>query len=115
MGAQNDTEIEYPERTSPEYKKRGMNGFYRYVKKNLIYPEDAKKEGVEGRVFVKFIISESGQVEESPIEVVRGVFPSLDEEAIRLIKESGRWKSGTQDGKPVRMVMVLPIIFRLKD
>ena len=99
--------------TQPEYKKRGTFGFYKYVSKNLIYPENAKENKIQGTVFVKFIITESGQVDQNSVEIVKGVEESLDQEAIRLIKGSGVWKPGTEDGIPVKMYQLLPIKFKL--
>ncbi|MDQ3395322.1 MAG: energy transducer TonB [Bacteroidota bacterium] len=98
----------------PEYKKRGYKGFYKYVDRNLINPEVAKEKKIEGKVFVKFIITESEQVDPNSVEIVKGLEESLDQEAIRLIKGSGEWKPGTKDGIPVKMNHLLPIAFRLK-
>ena len=97
-----------------EYKKGGYPGFYRYIKRNMIYPEDAKANKLEGTVYVKFIITETGQVDPDYLIVVRGVNDSLDEEAIRLIKESGPWKPATDYGLPRAIVKIMPIKFSLK-
>ena len=100
--------------TEPEYKKRGYKGLYKYVDKNMIYPENAKEKKIEGTVFVKFVITESGQIDPNSVEIVKGVEESLDQEAIRLIKGAGEWKPGTKDGIPIKMNKLLPIAFRLE-
>ncbi|GAA5520123.1 M56 family metallopeptidase [Aliifodinibius salicampi] len=75
------------------------------------YPEEAREAGDEGRVIIRFIVNEEGEVEDP--EVIRGVSESLDEEALRVVKEA-EFKPGTQRGKPVRVQYSLPIIFRIQ-
>ncbi len=81
------------------------------LQKKIKYPEIAKKAGVEGRVFVQFIVDEQGNV--SNPEVVRGIGAGCDEEALRAIR-TAKFKPGKQRGKPVRVKMSLPITFKLK-
>lgn len=82
----------------------------KYIKDNMRYPEEARKEGVKGRVIVDFIIKANGE----PASIsVRNSFryPSLAEEAIRLISTMPKWKPGMKDGKAVNVQMTQPVIF----
>jgi len=97
--------------TSPEYKG-GENALMKFLEKNLIYPNDAKEKGIEGTVYVEFIVNEDGTIED--VMVIRSVSNSLDAEAIRLIKlTSGKWKSGEQNGKLIKASMIVPVKFKL--
>ncbi|MEQ9307327.1 MAG: TonB family protein, partial [Marinoscillum sp.] len=89
----------------------GVTKFYDYLLHNLIYPADAKKMKIEGRVFVQFIVERDGSLTE--VKVVRGVHPSLDEEAVRVLKNSDNWIPGTQNGNPVRQKIIQNITFKL--
>lgn len=89
----------------------GSKAFTQYVRDNMIYPEIAKEIGVEGKVFVKFIIHSTGQI--SSTQIARGVYPALDQEAMRLIKLMPRWNPGVQKGKAVPVYYILPVVFRL--
>ena len=80
--------------------------------KQLIYPEIAAENGIQGRVFVSFVVEPDGSV--SNVRVVRGVDPALDREAIRVVKSSPRWTPGRQRGRPVRVTFTFPIIFVLQ-
>lgn len=82
-----------------------------FFMKNLRYPEEAKKAGQQGRVVVRFTVKADGSVA-SP-EIVRGVSPEIDAEAIRVVGEMPRWTPGTDDGKPVDAQFVIPVMFRL--
>jgi len=78
----------------------------------LRYPEIAQKAGVEGRVFVQFVINKEGRVEDAV--VIKGQGAGLDEEALRVV-QTARFKPGKQRGKPVKVRMSMPITFRLED
>ena len=82
-----------------------------YLAEHVRYPEEAKKQGVEGVVFVRFIIKPDGSL--TDVKVLRPVHPLLDEEALRVVREMPRWKPGCQDGKPVRVFYSVPVEFRL--
>ena len=73
--------------------------------------EVRKKQGVEGVVFVRFIIKPDGSL--TDVKVLRPVHPLLDAEALRVVREMPRWKPGRQDGKPVRVFYSVPVEFRL--
>ena len=82
-----------------------------YVADNLRYPAAARENGIEGKVYVRFVIDTTGKA--IAPEIIRGVSPELDAEALRLIREMPAWKPGMQRGKPVRVSFTLPINFRL--
>lgn len=82
------------------------------ISSKITYPEKARQNGVEGRVFVKFIVNKDGNVENA--EVVRGIGNGADKEALRVVREA-KFKPGFQDGQPVRVQYALPISFRLSS
>jgi len=97
--------------TSPEFKG-GEKVFKEFLKSKLSYPTDAKEKGIEGTVYIEFIVNKDGTIES--VSVVRSVSKSLDEEAIRVIKlTSGKWKAGKQNGKSVKASMIVPVKFKL--
>lgn len=89
----------------------GEAAMFQWISKNVKYPEIAKENGVQGKVFVQFVIGKDGRV--SDVQVVRGVDPSLDKEAVRVIQNMPAWKPGKQRGKPVKVSFQLPINFKL--
>ncbi len=95
----------------PEYPG-GMQALFEYLGQNVKYPEDAKKQKVEGRVIAIFVVETDGSI--SNVEVVRPVFPSLDAEAVRVLSGMPKWKPGMQSGKVVRVKYTVPINFSLK-
>lgn len=95
----------------PEYPG-GMSAFYRLIGENMNYPKEAKRGGIEGRVYVSFVINKTGELEE--VKPERALGYGCDEEAVRLVMlTSGKWIPGNQRGRPVKVRMVLPIIFRI--
>ena len=90
----------------------GMEALVKYMAENMKYPEDAKKQQVEGRVLVQFIVETDGSV--SNTEVLMRVFPSLDAEAVRVISGMPKWIPGKQNGKVVRVKYTIPVSFRFK-
>lgn len=82
-----------------------------YLKENVKYPKDAAEQEVSGRILVSFIVEKDGTL--SDIKVLKTVFPSLDAEAIRVVKAMPKWIPGKQNGVVVRVKYVLPITFRL--
>ncbi|NMD00437.1 MAG: energy transducer TonB [Bacteroidales bacterium] len=89
----------------------GEAAMFQWIAKNVKYPEIAKENGVQGKVFVQFVIGKEGKV--TDVQVVRGVDPSLDKEAVRIIQSMPAWKPGKQRGKPVKVSFQLPINFKL--
>lgn len=89
----------------------GMTAFYKYVGDKIKYPPQARRMGVEGRVFVEFVIDKDGSITE--VRAVKGIGAGCDEEAVRILQGAPKWKAGKQRGKPVKQRMVLPITFKL--
>jgi protein TonB len=90
----------------------GYEEFYRFVGKNLKYPAQARRIGVEGKVYVNFVVDRDGSL--SDINIARGIGAGCDEEVMRIIKMSPKWNPGLQRGNPVRVRMMMPITFRLE-
>ncbi|MEX0770030.1 MAG: TonB family protein [Balneolaceae bacterium] len=82
------------------------------LQSRITYPERARKAGIEGRVYVQFIVNENGEVENP--QVIRGIGGGCDEEALRAVKQA-KFKPGMQRGRPVRVQYSLPIVFRLQN
>ena len=97
----------------PTFKGKASEAFSAWVTAHLKYPKDAKEARIDGTVRVKFVIGTNGGVQE--VDVTKGVFPSLDAEAVRVIKSSPKWKPGIKDGKPVRVTYHHPVIFVLPE
>ena len=96
----------------PMFQGGDANRFSKWVNENLVYPEDAVKAKKQGRVDLKFTITKEGKVEN--VEVLRGTFKSLDDEALRVVKSSPQWKPGMMDGKAVPVTYIFPVVFKLK-
>lgn len=89
----------------------GMDKFYNYLSKSIRYPSAAQEIGLQGKVFVSFIIEKNGAL--SDIKVEKKLGSGTDEEAIRVLTASPRWIPGIQNGKPVRVRYNIPISFSL--
>ncbi|MDR1201793.1 MAG: energy transducer TonB [Tannerellaceae bacterium] len=90
----------------------GETELLRFVNKSIKYPVIAQENGIQGRVTCSFVINRDGSVVDA--EVSRGVDPSLDKEALRVINTMPKWSPGKQRGKPVRVKYTIPITFRLQ-
>ena len=97
----------------PTFKGKGTEAFSEWVTAHLKYPKDAKAAHIEGTVKVKFVVGSNGGVQE--VEVLQGAYPSLDAEAVRVIRSSPKWKPGINNGKPCRVTYTLPVLFDLPD
>jgi TonB family protein len=95
----------------PSFQGKGGEGFREYLTQNIKYPEDAAKNRIQGKVFVQFTVNKKGEVVD--VNVIRGVTPSLDAEAIRVTESSPLWEPGKQKGKPVDVQFTFPIDFKL--
>lgn len=89
----------------------GMQAFYEYVGKNLEYPAQARRMGVEGKVFVQFVVNTDGSL--TDVKAIKGIGAGCDEAAVEVVKSAPKWNPGKQRGRAVRVRMVLPITFRL--
>ena len=90
----------------------GMQAMIEYLNTNIKYPKDAIKQEVGGRVMVMFVVETDGSL--SNVRVARKVFPSLDAEAVRVVKSMPKWKPGKEKGRPVRVNFTMPIVFSIK-
>lgn len=95
----------------PEFSG-GKNALFKFISKNIKYPEEAIKQEISGRVFVTFIVEDDGEI--TNIELLRGIGGGCDEEAMRVVSIMPKWKSGYQKGVSVRVRFNLPIKFVLK-
>ena len=96
----------------PEFPNGGMAGLMQYLSKNIKYPTIAQENGTQGRVTVQFVVNRDGSIVDA--NVLRGVDPYLDKEAIRVISSMPKWKPGMQRGKAVRVKYTVPVMFRLQ-
>ena len=96
----------------PEYPG-GSLALQKYIAESVKYPQDAKQKGISGRVFVTFVVNKEGEVDQA--RVVRGVDPSLDAEALRVMNSIPKWTPGYEKGKAVNVTYTVPINFSLKD
>jgi protein TonB len=90
----------------------GEAALYKYLAENIKYPQMAKESGIQGRVFVTFVVERNGSV--TDVRVLRGIGGGCDEEAIRVVKGMPTWAPGKQRGKPVRVQYNLPVKFTLQ-
>jgi protein TonB len=95
----------------PNYKKGGLEAFYQYLASEIEYPKKEQRMGVEGKVYLSFIIEKDGSL--TDIKVLKGISEGLDTEAVRVLKASPHWEPGKQRGQPVRVRMTIPINFQL--
>ena len=91
----------------------GMTEFYNKVAMNVKYPKDAREKNITGKVFVQFVVEQDGKILPENAKVVRSVFKSLDDEAVRVVLLTSPWKPGMLHGKPVRTRKTFPISFNL--
>ena len=89
----------------------GAAEMYNYLGKEVKYPEMAREAGIQGKVYVKFVVKKDGSIGE--VKVVRGVHKTLDREAIRAVKSMPKWTAGEQRGKKVSVWFTLPVNFRI--
>lgn len=90
----------------------GEEKLFEYLRKNIKYPPVARENGMQGRVFVTFVVDKDGKVKD--VKVLRGVGGGCDEEALRVIRSMPDWKAGRQNGRPVSVQYNLPVNFTLK-
>ena len=91
----------------------GNDSLISFLQKNLHYPQEALNEGIEGRVYVAFIIKENGSI--SNVQVTQSVDPLLDAEAVRVVQSMPKWSPAEKNGKAVRSIFFLPVIFSLSN
>ncbi|MEP0713322.1 energy transducer TonB [Algoriphagus sp.] len=96
--------------TQPE-PPGGMSAWNQYLSKNLKYPTQARRMGIEGSVIVVFVVNTDGSIQD--VDVLRGIGGGCDEEAVKVVSNAPKWTPGKQRGRPVRTRMRLPIRFKL--
>ncbi|MGM9781703.1 MAG: TonB family protein [Candidatus Cryptobacteroides sp.] len=107
-GSSTSSLIEYP----PTFKGGDPREFFLWVNSQLVYPEEAKQQGIQGRVSMQFTVGADGIVRN--VSVLRGAHELLDAEAVRAVSASPRWEPGRQDGKAVPVTYTFPVIFQLQ-
>lgn len=100
-------ELHYYVEEMPEFR----GNVFEFLSDNLKYPTIAQEIGLQGKVTCQFVVNKDGSI--TDIVVIKGVDPSLDKEAIRVIKSMPNWKPGRLNGKPVRVRFTLPVRFKL--
>ncbi len=96
----------------PSFMGGDANEFSKWVNKRLVYPEIAKENGVQGRVTLQFTVEKDGTV--AKVKVLRGVDPSLDKEAVRVVSSSPKWSPGKQRDRAVPVTYTFPVFFQLR-
>lgn len=96
---------------SPEYEG-GIQAMYTFLGENIKYPKEASEAGIQGKVFVTFVVGADGAVRD--VKLMRGLGYGTDEEAIRVVKAMPKWKPGSQGGENVAVKYNLPINFKLE-
>jgi protein TonB len=95
--------------TKPEFP----GNINKYLADNIVYPNDAKANNIQGTVYVTFVVEKDGSV--SGVKVLRGVATSLDNESVRVVSAMPKWMPGMQNGHAVRVQYMVPIHFMLSD
>ncbi len=90
----------------------GQGALLSWLSQNIHYPAVAEENGIQGRVVVSFVVEKDGSI--SNVQVVRGVDPSLDKEAARVVKSMPKWTPGKQNGQAVRVKYNVPVTFKLQ-
>ncbi len=102
--------LHYDYEIMPEFEG-GINELVRYISTHLKYPKVARKKGIQGKVFLRFMVDKEGLVKN--VKVLKGVSEEIDAEAIRVVKEMPKWKPGLLDGNKVNTYFNLPLSFKL--
>jgi periplasmic protein TonB len=109
--ARQDREITGDVDVIPE-PEEGLQAFLSYIGNNIRYPEEARKQGIQGKVFIGFVVNKDGSI--SNVAVEKGLGHGLDEEAVRVISSyDKKWKPGISKGKAVNTKLVLPVTYAL--
>lgn len=105
-----DDEVFFTVETMPEFPG-GELALRKYIASKTVYPEIARENSIQGKVYVRFVVTVSGEVKD--VTIARGIDPLLDSEALRVIKTLPRWKAGEQRGRKVNVWYTVPINFNL--
>jgi TonB family protein len=105
---------DFPDEPEPAKFQGGtLDDFRKWVQKNLVYPPEAKKNGVVGQVFVRFTVASNGKV--SDVAIINSVDPLLDKEAVRVISQSPDWTPAVKDGKNVDVINAIHVVFSSEE
>ena len=96
----------------PKFQGGDASNFSKWVNQRLVYPEIAKENGVQGRVTLQFTVEKDGSI--TKVKVLRGVDPSLDKEAVRVVSTSPKWSPGKQRDRAVPVTYTFPVVFQLR-
>lgn len=96
----------------PSFQGGDANQFSNWVNQHLVYPEAARENGIFGRVTLQFTIAKDGSV--TNVKVLRGIHPTLDNEAVRVVSASPKWTPGKQRGRVVPVTYTFPVIFQFR-
>lgn len=94
----------------PEFEN-GVKAMYEFLGKNIVYPAVARENGIEGTVYVGFVVSKDGTIRD--VQIKRGIGGGCNEEAVRVVKMMPKWKAGKQNGKAVNVAFTIPVKFKL--
>jgi protein TonB len=97
----------------PEFIAGGEAGLRQFIAEHIEYPELAQENDIQGTVYIRFVVTKTGTI--GDVQVVRGVDPLLDEEAVRVVKSLPKFKPGMQGGRPVPVWFSVPIVFQLNN
>ena len=97
--------------TAPTFRGNDPATFTEWVAKRMRYPKVAQANGVQGKVYVSFVVGKDGRLED--VHVIQSVSPELDAEAVRIVSKSPRWRPAKKDGSPVRVSYSIPVVFTL--
>ena len=97
---------------APEFPG-GQKAFGMFLGSNIRYPESARENKVEGKVYIGFVVEKNGEL--SDLKIIKGIGGGCDEEALRVLKNSPNWKPGMADGKPVRTSYTFPVTFQIAN
>jgi TonB family protein len=110
-GQENDSEKVYTEVDQMPEFPGGQDQLFKFIADNVTYPAEAKKEGIQGKVYISFAVGKNGEIADAKVE--RGVHAAIDAEALRVVEKMPAWTPGKKDGKQVKVKYTLPINFAL--
>jgi TonB family protein len=96
---------------APEFPG-GVEKMYEYIGQNLVYPKTAQRDNIQGKVFVKFVVTKDGDI--GKIETLKGIGHGCEEEVARILANMPTWKAGEQDGEKVNVYYTMPIKFQMQ-
>lgn len=103
--------IYFPFEVNPEFRN-GIDDLIQYLKDNVVYPKFAMENGIQGKVFVQFVVDKAGDVRD--VIVIKKVSPLLDATAVDVVSKMPAWKPGRREGIPVNVQYILPVLFKIK-